>query len=347
MLATRNDMARRALKVEMSDRQPTAAPTRYGWPCGNRMRCLPGSPGRTWTAHLKSSAAAAVLAVPYLILPTAAADAACKTSGYHAQYLYPADRTVAATVDPEATMTVPPHHEVDDRRCGATIPLLDDGPDGGKGTLTLSNPRESRITNPTATVTTPDGDRSSTAWLANFGRTLASRLADRLGEHLTAGIRNSYATLGRLRVGPRRSHEEEEPAGIATIDRGRWRDWTWDSFAHVVGDGSTRTGLKDKTDRDLLLGSSFLSAAGDCAATVRGWSGSGQEAPKPFAGAHRSSGAESLGLFEADCERGRRIAEVAPSYRVGHCNTSAPDRYELGDSLSTVHPYVRAALTEW
>ena len=54
-----------------------------------------------------------------------------------------------------------------------------------------------------------------------------------------------------------------------------------------------------------------------------------------------------VGGLDLDRERGRRIAEVALSYRVGHCNTSAPDRYELGDSLSTVHPYVRAALTEW
>ena len=80
MLTTRNDMGRGAPRAERSDRQPISSSTCNGRVCGNRRRCLPGSRERRWAAHLKSLVAAAVLAVPHLVLPTAPADAACEKS---------------------------------------------------------------------------------------------------------------------------------------------------------------------------------------------------------------------------------------------------------------------------
>ena len=62
-------------------RKPVTSPARNGQACGSRLRCLPGSRRRTSVAYLKSLAAAAVLSVPYLILPATPADAACETSG--------------------------------------------------------------------------------------------------------------------------------------------------------------------------------------------------------------------------------------------------------------------------
>ena len=124
MFATQDDMVRGVPRAERSGRQPISSPTRNGLACGSRMRCLPGFRGRTWAAHLKSSIAAAVLAVPCLVLPIPPAGAACDKG----------ERT--------------DHRE-------AECP-------------------------------------------------------------------------GGLRIGPWRSLEEGKLAGIADIDRRRWRDWTWD-----------------------------------------------------------------------------------------------------------------------
>ena len=75
MLTTQNDVILMAPGAETSSHQPITSPTRNGWERGSRMRRLPGSPGRTWSAHLVSSITAAMLAAPLLVLPTTPADA--------------------------------------------------------------------------------------------------------------------------------------------------------------------------------------------------------------------------------------------------------------------------------
>lgn len=74
-----------------------------------------------------------------------------------------------------------------------------------------------------------------------------------------------------------------EPARIANIGAGRWRNWTWDAVERVVEDGGTRTGSQEMAGSGLVLRGAFP----------------------------------------------RRV-----------------DRYELGDSLSDVHPYPRTAPPE-
>ena len=103
----------------------------------------------------------------------------------------------------------------------------------------------------------------------------------RLDEHLAVGVRDSQVTLDWQHIGPWRSLEEEELAGITDIDRGQWRDWTRDSFAHVANDGSTRAGLQEMTGRDLLLGNSFPFTVGDSAPPGGRWLGWKQPAPPP------------------------------------------------------------------
>lgn len=333
MLTTRNDMIHGA---ESCDRPPATSPTRNGRACGSRMRCLPDSRGWTWAAHLKSLVAAAVLAVSHLVLPTASADAACETS----------KRMDLQETEFPCASWKKSHRSDGNRRSGTIIQVLDDWQDGGEKTLALSNSRSTRIADATATATILDSDWSPALWVANFGHTVASRLVDRLGEHLTDRVRDLHVTLGGLRNAPWRSREEGEPAAIADIDGERWRDWTWDSFAPVADDGSTRTGPQETADRDLLLGSSFLFTAGDSATSGSRGLDCGQAAPMRFAGAHGASGDGLVGLFGDDCERRRLLAGVAQSYGVGEGGYSAADRDGLGDSLSGVYPYVPVASTE-
>ena len=242
MFATQDDMVRGVPRAERSGRQPISSPTRNGLACGSRMRCLPGFRGRTWAAHLKSSIAAAVLAVPCLVLPIPPAGAACDKG----------ERT--------------DHRE-------AECP-------------------------------------------------------------------------GGLRIGPWRSLEEGKLAGIADIDRRRWRDWTWDCVEHVADDRCTRTGSQEMTGRDGLFGSSFLFTAGNSVAPGGRWSGGGPAAPMQIAGAHGANGDRPTGPFGADCARGRPLDGVSLPCGVGEDGSSAPDRYGLGDSLSGVHPYVPVSVFE-
>ena len=251
MLATRNDMGRGARMVTGSDRQPTTSPTRTGRAGGSRMRCLPRSRERTWAAHLRSSVAAAVLAVPCLVFPTASVgatfekseridhgEAECpnaswkdwkglSTSRFYAQNMYPAYGKVMAKVNLEAAMDRTLRRDDGNRRSGPAVQVLDAGQDGDEETPALSNLRGDRIVNPAATGTLLNGDRWRTAWPASVERGVASRLADRLGEHLTVGVGDSHVTLDGLRISAWQSLEEGEMAGIADTDRRRWRDWTW------------------------------------------------------------------------------------------------------------------------
>ena len=129
----------------------------------------------------------------------------------------------------------------------------------------------------------------------------------------TAWIRDSNVTPDGLRIGPCVSLEEGKPAGTADIDRRRWRDWTWGSLARLADDGRARTGARAMTGRDLLLGSSFPSTAGDSANPGARWSRRGQAAPTRLAGAHGTSGDGRIGLSGADCARGRLLPGVTLS----------------------------------
>ena len=208
-----------------------------------------------------------------------------------------------------------------------------------------SNPRGTRIANPSVTGTLLNRDWSLTVWRASFGRTATSRSGDLLDGHVTAGIRDSKPTLGGLHIGLWRSREEGEPAGTANIDGGRWRDWIGDDFAHVADDGSPWAGLRGMSHPDLLLGSWFLFTAGDFTAPGGHRSGGRRAAPMQLTGTHGHGSTGLVCPFGVDCERARPLAGAAPSYRIGAGSFSAAGRYGLGVSLSGVHPHVRVKLT--
>ena len=84
-----------------------------------------------------------------------------------------------------------------------SVPVLDDAHDEGEETLTLalSNASGARIEDGAATGTIENSDPLPQAWLARFGRTVATQVADAIGERLTGGPGgSSQITIGGRRV---------------------------------------------------------------------------------------------------------------------------------------------------
>ena len=306
------------------------------------MQCLPVARERTWGPYLKAWVAAAVLAILQPVLPAASAEATCETSGRithrEAEIPCPSENkgnglstrrvrapatvsardTVVAKVDPEAATDRTSHRIDRSRRSGPTLPTLDDARDQGNESPTPSNSPGHRPGDPAVTEATLGDIWLPTAWLASFERAGA-----RLGEYLAVLVPDLHMTPDELRIGPAQGLEAGDSAGIADIGPRRPWEWTWDRFAHVADAGGTGAGVSGMTGRDLLSGSSF-----------------------PFAGGYDSGGGRPIGLFGADCERGRVPAGVARSSGVGDVGYSAVDRHGLGDSLSEVYPHAPVARTE-
>ena len=169
--------------------------------------------------------------------------------------------------------------------------------------------------------------------------------------HLTAGPCATQVALGGLHIDPWRSREAGELAGIAGLAGGRWGERSSDRFAQPAGDDSAWTRSRGTTGRGLVLVSSFRSTAGDSAALGGRWWALDWRPAAPMRIAvdavdRGSRGDALVGPFGAECERSPLPAPAPPSYGIGGGGSSAGFRYELGDSLSGVHPPARVALTE-
>ncbi len=101
------------------------------------------------------------------------------------------------------------------------VPVLDDAHDEGEETLTLrlANASRARIADGTATGTIENSDPLQRAWLARFGRTVATHVTDAVGDRLrgTPG-QESHLTVGgyRLPLGQRGATDGKPEAGSAT-----------------------------------------------------------------------------------------------------------------------------------
>ncbi len=107
-----------------------------------------------------------------------------------------------------------------------SVALLDDAIDEGKETftLTLSNPRGAflRAMHREATGVIKNDDPLQQAWLARFGRTVATHVTDAVGDRLRGGPGSaSHLTLGGYRVPlGRAAASQPAPPGAATRDAG-------------------------------------------------------------------------------------------------------------------------------
>ena len=182
------------------------------------------------------------------------------------------------------------------------------------------------------------------AWLADFGRSVASTQVDRLGERLAVGDRQPHLTLGGYRIDPAPGREDGDPGEDADTGARHRQAPTGQGFAGAVDDGPGRPVTGTTTGPDLLSGSSFLFTGGE-AASGR-WSGWGSTAPLSFTAAQGTQGDGRLELVGADRERGRLLAGVALSH--GSAAGSRAPRGFRGTETSFhgVHPYLRLALDD-
>jgi len=186
----------------------------------------------------------------------------------------------------------------------------------------------------TATGRRFDDGALAEAWLAGFGRSVASAQVDRLGERLATGDRQPHLTLGGYRIDLVPGREDGDAEEDGDTGDGRWQARSGQDPTGSVDDRPGRAVTGAMTGRAFLTGSSFLFTGGE-AASGR-WSGWGSAAPLSFAEARGTRGGGRLELMGTDYERGRLLTGVALSRGFRG----------IGTSIHGVHPYLRLALRD-
>ncbi len=265
------------------------------------------------------------------------------------------------------------------------VPVLDDAHDDTEETLTLtlSNATGARIRDGAATGTIVNADSLQQAWLARFGRTVATHVTDAVGERLRgAPGQDSHLTVGgyRLPLGQRAAAadtptaEPDEPAtdargsallqGVARLlglgpgatpaGRGGTGTAPWlDAPAADPRLGRSQT-VQPLRLREVLVGSSFrltLGAADDAPARPPRLTAWGRVAATRFDGRDGTltlDGDVLTGTVGVDGEWDRLLAGVAVAHSQGDGSyTGAGDsRGDLEQTLTSLHPYLRYAVTD-
>ncbi len=267
-----------------------------------------------------------------------------------------------------------------------SVPVLDDAIDEGKETmrLRLSNPQGVYLRNihRQAMGTIRNDDALQQAWLARFGRTVGSHVADAVSDRLVGGLApGAHATLAGQNVELSRADDgkafTDALTGLAQhfgtrapVDdhgSGPGAGAAGGPFArHGPGDslgapGATASAASSPaqamTGRELLLGSSFhVAGTGEGSGPVlAAW---GRVAQGGFDG-EAASDAGRLGLdgevvtgtLGADADWGRVLAGVAVSFSDGEgtfadsgAQTGAKGRIE--SRMTTVSPYAQLEMNE-
>ena len=237
----------------------------------------------------------------------------------------------------------------------ATIAVMvfNDALDEGTETLTvaLSNPTNATIDDDTATGTITDDDPSvEKAWLARFGRTAASQVMDAVSDRLTGRSGgDAHLTVGgqRVTLAAMSGQEEVNATGRTVPDRDA-------SFSNILS-RQPFYHLQRSSFADIISRSSFqLSAAADAERDVR-WTAWGRGATTRFRSEEADlslTGGPVTALLGVDRQQGRTLAGLAVAHSVGTGEFdvhTAEERFrkgELGTYLTSVHPYLRVAMTE-
>ena len=263
------------------------------------------------------------------------------------------------------------------------VTVLDDAHDDTEETLTLtlSNATGARIRDGEATGTIVNSDPIPQAWLARFGRTVADHVVDAVGERLKGSPGGgSQVTLGGQRIPLESAGNGASPGGTAGGDT-RGNAATADNLAAFGervsgvgedgaawarwggpggGDAATGRGSRGLTGRELLLGSSFLLAAGGDGSDGSGmaWAAWGRAAASRFDG--KADGLSVDGdvttfTLGADAGRGRWLGGMALAHSTGEggfrdhaVGDGHPARGsgELESTLTSMHPYLRFEVSE-
>ena len=200
------------------------------------------------------------------------------------------------------------------------------------------------------------------AWLARFGRTVAGHVTDAIAERLN-GSSDSRVTLSGRPLplgGTRKGAANGNPAAaqLDALGHNGWERWQRPSGAG---------GARALTDRELLLGSSFLLNLSDGEAAAKGtgprstawrWTAWGRAAASRFDGeadGYSLDGDVTTVTLGADAARGRWLGGLALAHSVGAGGyragiATAADRGNSSgkpeSSVTSVHPYLRFKASE-
>ena len=262
------------------------------------------------------------------------------------------------------------------------VPVLDDAHDEGEETfiLRLSNPSGAVVADGEAIGTIENSDPLQQAWLARFGRTVATHVTDAVGARLrgTPG-QGSHLTVGgyRLPLG-KPATDGAEPAaeadslaslmtglaGVLGLGSGHaggpgaepgGGGLGWDAWPDAGRD--PRLGQSQSVNlnlRRLLLGSSFRLAFGrdDAGASSLRLTAWGRVAGTTFDGRDGKvslNGDVLTGTVGVDGEWDRLLAGLAVAHSRGDgsfIDTKAQGRGDLEQTLTSVHPYLRLAVND-
>ena len=218
------------------------------------------------------------------------------------------------------------------------IAVLDDAIDEGEETftLTLSNASGGAVlTDATATGTIVNTDRMPQAWLARFGRTVASQAVDAIGARMEGGG-ETHVTVGGLAL----------PIGNGeAVDEAIEQAFTRSLDDEMPGATQSMTG------RELLLGSAFqLSSGGEGGGAA--WTAWGRVATSGFEADVddvRMDATVTSAFLGADVGAERWLAGMAVSLSEGEGDFSLiedDDRGEVESTLTAVYPYARLSVSD-
>ena len=259
------------------------------------------------------------------------------------------------------------------------VPVLDDAHDdtGETLTLTLSNATGARIRDGEATGTIENSDAIPKAWLARFGRTVADHVVDAVAARLTGSSGGgSQVTLGGQPIpldgvlnGTSPGGDARDNAAADTLAAFADRMSGDGAGTGRVGwgdgggaDGAMRADSRTLSERELLLGSSFVLSLGGAEGNGAGtaWTAWGRAAASRFDGEADGlvlDGDVTTFTFGADAARGRWLGGVALAHSTGeggyrdHDDTGDPSHPGRGSgtlesTLTSVHPYLRFEASE-
>ena len=224
-----------------------------------------------------------------------------------------------------------------------SVPVLNDAKDEGEETfaLTLRNAAGAAIADAEGTGTIVNSDPLPKAWIARFGRTVASQTVNAIGKRLQDGgssrITVGGVTLGGTGNAPDPEREQARDRGLADLD----------NPPHA---GLTRT----MSPRELLLGSAFRLSGGEDESSSA-WTAWGRIASSGFSGAEdgvRLDGDVTSGFLGVDLARERWLAGLAVSVSDGEgsfdlvTDGMIEDKGKIASKLTSVFPYARYRLTE-
>ena len=220
-----------------------------------------------------------------------------------------------------------------------SVPVLDDAidDDGEAFTLALSNPTGGAwLADASAVGTIENTDAMPTAWLARFGRTVASHAVDAIGARLRGGGRDTRVTVaGQLLALSRGAATEKDRARAEA------------ALAALAESGATLT--RSMTGREALLRSAFSIAAGGRAGrpAFGAWGRVAASGFRAEDGGTRFGGDVATGFLGADIGNRRWLAGVALSLSEGegsYAQMAGPDGGGMESSLTAFYPYARLGL---